>query len=81
MIVSVVFTLAILRPISFHLNFEIKGVISIWRKNTKWDYISISSSFLLSGSYKHFFHRCYDNSHEELLLMRNHLQTKKRINL
>ena len=29
MIVAAVFTLAILRPIYFHLNFEIKGVIFI----------------------------------------------------
>ena len=35
MIVSVAFTLAILRPISFHLIFEIKGVIFILKKILK----------------------------------------------
>ena len=51
------------------------------KKITKWGGIPIISNFLLSGSFKHFFHRCYDKFHEELLLMCNYLQTKKRINL
>ena len=47
MVVSVVFTLAILRPISFHLIFEIKGVIFILKKNTKNGiaYLSLSNFY------------------------------------